>query len=100
MLLLDFYLRSLSHRGELGNCLFHPLHIIVHHKALVARWERLKDSVNDRVIREINSQPSQVFMVPTHFEYVFTDRTILVHLAAIELVGDFISLNSGIFLKY
>ena len=35
-----------------------------------------------------------------HFEYVFTDRTILLHLADIELVGDFISLNTGICLKY
>ena len=34
-------------------------------------------------------------MVPRHFEYVFTDRTVLLHLTTIELVGDFISLNSG-----
>ena len=27
-------------------------------------------------------------MVPRHSEYVFTDRTVLLHLAAIELVGD------------
>ncbi len=39
MLLLDFYLRSLSHREELGNCLFHPLHIIVHHEAFIAWWQ-------------------------------------------------------------
>ena len=38
-------------------------------------------------------------MISRHFEYVFTDRTVLLHLAAIELVGDFISLNSGICLK-
>ena len=35
-----------------------------------------------------------------HFEYMFTERTILFHLAAIELIGDFISLNPGICLKY
>ena len=29
-------------------------------------------------------------MIPRHFEYVFTDRTILLHFAAVELVGDFI----------
>src|SRR6266536_5974202 len=28
MLLVDFYLRSFEHCGELGNCLIHPLHII------------------------------------------------------------------------
>src|SRR6266498_999319 len=33
MLLLDFYLHSFEHCEELGNSLFHPLHIIVHHKA-------------------------------------------------------------------
>ena len=35
MLLLDFYLRRFQHREELGNCLFYPLHIIVHHEVLV-----------------------------------------------------------------
>ena len=39
MLLLDFYLRSLKHREELGNCLFRPLHIIVHHEAFIAWWQ-------------------------------------------------------------
>src|SRR3990170_7015206 len=39
MLLLDFYLRSLKHCEELGNCFVHPLHIIVHHKAFVAWWQ-------------------------------------------------------------
>ena len=39
MLLLDFYLRSFQHCEELGNSLVHPLHIIVHHKALVAWWQ-------------------------------------------------------------
>ena len=38
MLLLDFYLRSFQHCEELGNSLIHPLHIIVHHEALVAWW--------------------------------------------------------------
>ena len=36
MLLLDFYLRSFEHCEELGNSLFHPLHIIAHHKAFIA----------------------------------------------------------------
>ena len=60
----------------------------------------MKKSVNNTIIRKINSQLSQVVMVPKHSEYVFTDRTVLLHLAAIELVGDFISLNLGICLKY
>ena len=51
-------------------------------------------------IRKINSQLSQVVVVPRHSEYMFTDRTILLHLAAVELIGDFISLNPGICLKY
>src|SRR6266516_4530265 len=39
MLLLDFYLRSFEHCEELGNSLFHPLHIIVHHEAFIAWWQ-------------------------------------------------------------
>ena len=39
MLLLDFYLRSLKNCEELVNCLFHPLHVIVCHEALVAWWQ-------------------------------------------------------------
>ena len=36
MLFLDFYLRRFQHREELENRFCHPLHIIVHHKVLVA----------------------------------------------------------------
>src|SRR3982750_4879920 len=39
MLLLDFYLRSFEHCEELGNRLFHPLRIIVHHEAFIAWWQ-------------------------------------------------------------
>ena len=39
MLFLDFYLRSFEHSKELGNCLIHPLHIIVHHEAFIAWWQ-------------------------------------------------------------
>src|SRR3990170_8363404 len=60
----------------------------------------MKNSVNNTLNWKINSQLSQVVMIPRHFEYVFTDRIVLLHLTAIELVGDFISLNSGISLKY
>ena len=56
----------------------------------------MKNSVNDTIIRKINSQLNQVIIIPRHFEYVFTDIIVLLHLAAIELVGDFISLNPGI----
>ena len=56
----------------------------------------MKNSVNDTINWKINSQMSQVIIIPRHFEYVFTDRTVLLHLVAIELVGDFISLNPGI----
>ena len=59
----------------------------------------MKSSVNGTIIRKINSQLSQVVMVPRHSEYVFTDRTVLLHLAAIELVGDFISLDPGMSLE-
>ena len=38
MLLLDFYFHGLKYREYLGDCLLHPLHIIVHHKALMAWW--------------------------------------------------------------
>ena len=34
MLLFYFYLRSFEHSEELGNCLLHPLNVIVHHKPL------------------------------------------------------------------
>ena len=36
MLFLDFYLHRFQHHEELGNRFRHPLHIIVHHKVLVA----------------------------------------------------------------
>ena len=36
VLFLDFYLRRFQHREEIGNRFHHPLHIIVHHKVLVA----------------------------------------------------------------
>src|SRR5215216_2672003 len=39
MLLLDFYLRSFEHCAELGNSLFHPLHIRVLHKTFIAWWK-------------------------------------------------------------
>ena len=39
MFLLDFYLRSFEHCEEIGDNLFHPLHIIVHHEAFVAWWQ-------------------------------------------------------------
>ena len=60
----------------------------------------MKNSINNTLIRELNSQLSQVVVVPRHSEYVFTDRTVLLHFIAKELVGDFISLNPGISFKY
>jgi hypothetical protein len=39
MLFLDFNLRSFEHSEELENSLVHSLHIIVHHKDLVAWWQ-------------------------------------------------------------
>ena len=72
MLFLDFYLRRFQHHEELGNRFRHPLHIEVHHKALVAWWKRLEDSVNDRVIREIDSQLRKAVMQPRHSEHMLT----------------------------
>ena len=40
----------------------------------------MKNSVNDTIIRKINSQLNQVIVIPRHSEYMFTDRTILLHL--------------------
>ena len=51
----------------------------------------MENSVNDAIIWKINSQLNQVIIIPRHFEYVLTNRTVLLHLAVIELVGDFIS---------
>ena len=56
MLFLDFYFCRLEHRVQLGNGLFHPLHVLVKHKAFVAWWERLEDSVNDSIIRKFDSK--------------------------------------------
>jgi len=39
MLLLDFHFRRFQHREKLGERLLHPLHVIVHHEAFIARWE-------------------------------------------------------------
>ena len=59
----------------------------------------MNNSVNDTIIRKNNSQLSQVVVVPRHSEYMFTNRTILLHIAAVELIGDFISLKSGHWLE-
>src|SRR5215216_6541054 len=50
MVLLDFYLRNFEHCEELGNSLFHPLHIIVLHEAFIAWWQCLKNYVNNTII--------------------------------------------------
>ena len=79
MLFLDFYLHRFQHLEDLGNHFRHPLalHIIVHHEAFVAWWQLLKNSINNTLNSKINSQLSQVVVVPRHSEYVFIDRTIL-----------------------
>ena len=46
----------------------------------------MKNSVNDTINWKINSHLSQVIVVPRHSEYMLTDRTILLHLAAVELI--------------
>ena len=56
MLFLDFNFCRLEHRVQLGNGLLHPLHIVVKHKAFVAWWERLEDSVNYSIIRKFDSK--------------------------------------------
>ena len=60
----------------------------------------LENSVNHYLIWKINSHLIQVIVVLRHSEHMLTSWAILLHLLAIELVGDFISLNSGICLKY
>ena len=90
--------------------MFQELKLIFQANARIERYEvsnkfysckmEENSSVNDTIIRKINSQLIQVVVVPRHSEYMFTDRTVLLHLAAIELIGDFIYLNLGICLKY
>ena len=46
----------------------------------------MKNSVNNTINWKFNSQLSLIVMIPRHFEYVFTDRTVLLHLAAIECI--------------
>ena len=100
MLFLDFYLRWFQHHEELGNHFHHPLHTIVHHEVLLTWWWWLENSVNHYFIWKINSHLIQAIVVPRQSEHMLTSWAILLHLLAIELVGDFISLNSGICLKY
>ena len=78
----------------------YPLHIIVHHEVLLTWWWWLENSVNHYLIWKINSHLIQAIVVPRQSEHMLTSWAILLHLLAIELVGDFISLNSGICLKY
>ena len=100
MLFLDFYLRRSQHREELGNYFRHPLHTIVHHEVLLTWWWWLENSINHYLIWKINSHLIQAIVVPRQSEHMLTSWAILLHLLAIELVGDFISLNLGICLKY
>ena len=100
MLFLDFYLRRFQHREELGNYFRHPLHTIVHHEVLLTWWWWLENSINHYPFWKINSHLIQAIVVPRQSKHMLTSWAILLHLLAIELVGDFISLNSGICLKY
>ena len=59
----------------------------------------MKNSVNDTIIRKVNSELSQVVMIPRHFEYMLADRTVFLHLTTVELVGAFISLDLGMRLE-
>ena len=69
-------------------------------EVLLTWWWRLENFVNHYFIWKINSHLIQVIVVPGQSEHMLTSWVILLHLLAIELVGDFISLNSGICLKY
>ena len=100
MIFLDFHLHQFQHREELGNYFRHPLHTIVHHEVLLTWWWWLENSVNHYFIWKINSHLIQAIVVPRQSEHMLTSWAILLHLLVIELVGDFISLNSGICLKY
>jgi len=57
------------------------------------------EELSDSLWRKGHPQFSQTGGVPRHSEYVITDRSVLLHLASIELIGDLISLDPGIFLK-
>ena len=52
-----------------------------------------ENSVNRYFIRKINSQVIQAVVVPKYLEYVLTNRAILLHLVAKELVGGVIPLD-------
>ena len=42
----------------------------------------------------------QAITIAKHLEYMLTDRTILLHLAAVEIIGDLIPLDKGMSTKY
>ena len=48
----------------------------------------------------LNTLPSKTVAIPYTCGLSFTNRTILLHFAAAKLIGDFMSLNPSIFLKY
>src|SRR3954463_5669129 len=80
MLLLDLNLSSFQHGEQLRRGLSHPLHVVVQHKAFVARGQRLQYPINCKFIRNLAFQSIQMLNVARHFDHVLTNTIVLIHL--------------------
>src|SRR3954468_11038524 len=73
MLLLDLNLSSFQHGEQLRRGLRHPLHVVVQHKAFVARGQRLQHPINSKFIRNLTFQSIQALNVPRDFDHELTN---------------------------
>jgi hypothetical protein len=80
VLLLDLNLGALQHGEQLRRGFGHPLHVVVQHKAFVARGKRLQHPINSKFIWNLAFQSIQALNVARHFDYVLTHAAVLVHL--------------------
>src|ERR1041385_4288621 len=80
MLLLDLNLSSFQHDEQLRRGLSHPLHVLVQHKAFVARGQRLQRPINSKFIWNLTFQSIQALNVARHLDHMLTNTAMLIHL--------------------
>src|SRR3954467_8823328 len=96
MLLLDLKLSTFQHGEQLRRGLSHPLHVVVKHKAFVARGKRLQHPINRKFIWNLTFQSMQALNVARHFDHVLTHVVVLVHLSREEGFRSLASFSPGL----
>src|SRR4051812_4456608 len=100
MLLLDLNLNTFQHGEQLRRGLSHPLHVVVQHKAFVARGKRLQHPINCMFIWNLTFQSIQELNVARHFHHVLTHDVVLVLLSLEEGFKSLILFSPRLRCKY